>query len=249
MITIQSIHILWLILIAALLYAVWMVRYLNRIGKSNKTPPEVEKKRKGDIVGKSSYVLPQRHLTPQAAIAPKDDDVSENSDTFVPNEETQHPRQIPDAELDEVFGAVPEGETNKPMDISYSPEDEDRDEEDEYDVDDLEAEREDLPIQSRREADGFTFEEMGDAYRHVVESPKITDKEKENTGRILLNMQHTDMFEVLVSGKPQREDKVADLVDAYLTSFHKKMSEENGESPTLRGVVPDDFNIGDILPE
>lgn len=244
--TLQSIHILWLIALLFLLYILGVAWYFNRKRKNNAPAPE-EKKCKGDVVGKSLFVLERGKSKPEATVSLDNEKGIENKDIFVPSDVPKHPRQIPAEELDEVFGAVPEGETNEPLDIDYDSES-DFPEDEEYDEEDAdENEYEDLPMQARRRASGVSFEEMSEAYRHVVHNPTTTEEQKEDTGRILLNLKHTDLFEAIVSGEPEKENKVTNLIDTYLSAFHKKMSEQNGESPSLQGTIPEDFNVSDYV--
>lgn len=246
--TIQSIHIMRFIILIVVLYTIWAVWYLHRLKKrSHRDIPLQEKKCKGDVVGKSLFVLPRSHSLPEASTASDNEKVTENSDIFAASDVPGYPRQIPPEELDEVFGAVPKGETNEPLDIDYPFESDFPDEEadDIEGDDDFDEESEDLLLQSKSRASGISFEEMGEAYRHVVHNPQLTDEQKEDTGRILLNLKHTDMFEAIVSGQPMGEDKVNELIDTFLSAFYQRMSEKNGESQALRSTVPEDFDVSD----
>ncbi|MFA7136053.1 MAG: hypothetical protein WC125_09380, partial [Bacteroidales bacterium] len=92
-------------------------------------------------------------------------------------------------------------------------------------------------------AQGVSFEQMGEAYRHVVHNPTITDEQKEETGRVLLNLKGTDMFEAIVSGQPGGGDKVDILINTYLTAFQKKVAERSAESLSPQGEVPTGFDV------
>lgn len=248
MITINS-HIVLVLLIAfAVVYAIWTMVYLNRLGKSQKKKNDVKeqtsvKRKKGDIVGKSRFVLPlSGQSQPEAAVTPETELDTKKENIFAPASVPEHPRQIAPEELDDVFGAVPEGETNEPLDIDYPlqvkpfPEEEAEETEDE-------DESEDLPIKGKPAAQGVSFEQMGEAYRHVVHNPTITDEQKEETGRVLLNLKGTDMFEAIVSGQPGGGDKVDILINTYLTAFQKKVAERSAESLSPQGEVPTGFDV------
>ncbi|MDD4116234.1 MAG: hypothetical protein PHG27_11695 [Massilibacteroides sp.] len=248
MITINS-HIVLVLLIAfAVVYAIWTMVYLNRLGKSQKKKNDVKeqtsvKRKKGDIVGKSRFVLPlSGQSQPEAAVTPETELDTKKENIFAPASVPEHPRQIAPEELDDVFGAVPEGETNEPLDIDYPlqvkpfPEEEAEETEDE-------DESEDLPFKGKPVAQGVSFEQMGEAYRHVVHSPTITDEQKEETGRVLLNLKGTDMFEAIVSGQPGGGDKVDILINTYLTAFQKKVAERSAESLSPQGEVPTGFDV------
>ncbi|MDD3063679.1 MAG: hypothetical protein PHX50_12785 [Massilibacteroides sp.] len=248
MITINS-HIVLVLLIAfAVVYAIWTMVYLNRLGKSQKKKNDVKeqtsvKRKKGDIVGKSRFVLPlSGQSQPEAAVTPETELDTKKENIFAPASVPEHPRQIAPEELDDVFGAVPEGETNEPLDIDYPlqvkpfPEEEAEETEDE-------DESEDLPFKGKPVAQGVSFEQMGEAYRHVVHNPTITDEQKEETGRVLLNLKGTDMFEAIVSGQPGGGDKVDILINTYLTAFQKKVAERSAESLSPQGEVPTGFDV------
>lgn len=252
MIVINSYTILVLLTVFAVIYAVWTMVYLNRLGKTQKKKNDTQeqtttKRKKGDIVGKSRFVLPlSGQSPPEAAVTPETELDTKKENKFAPASVPEHPRQIAPEELDDVFGAVPEGETNEPLDIDYPlqvkpfPEEEAEETEDE-------DENEDLPIKGKPVARGVSFEQMGEAYRHVVHNPKITDEQQEETGRVLLNLKGTDMFEAIVSGQPERGDKVDILINTYLTAFQKKVAERSAESQPPQGEVPMGFDVRNFM--
>jgi hypothetical protein len=104
-----------------------------------------------------------------------------------------------------------------------------------------------LPIKGKPAAQGVSFEQMGEAYRHVVHNPTITDEQKEETGRVLLNLKGTDMFEAIVSGQPGRGDTVDILINTYLTAFQKKVAERSAESLPPQGEVLTGFDVRDFM--
>ena len=223
-------------------YIVWVMFYFRREDmKGRKFPAPEVKRPKRDIVGKSHFVFARRHSLPQTAVAAKTEKGIENQDIFVPTNVPEHPRQIPPEELDEVFGAVPEDEANEPLEIDFPLYESFPDEQTEGP--DFEDDTEDLPLMGRSLAKGISFEQMGEVYRLVVHNPTITDEQKEETGRLLLSLKETDMFEAIVSGQPERDVKVKDLINAYLGAFQRRMSELSGESQSPRGDVPAGFDV------
>ena len=252
MITINSHTILGLLIAFAVIYAVWTLVYLTRSGKtvkkkSDTNEPNPEKRKKGDIIGKSRFVLPlSGQSRSEAAVTPETELDTEKENIFAPASVPEHPRQIAPEELDDVFGIVPEGETNEPLDIDYPlvvkpfPEEEAEETEDE-------DESEELPIKGKPVDQGVSFEQRGEAYRHVVHNPTITDEQKEETGRVLLNLKGTDMFEAIVSGQPERGDKVDILINTYLTAFQKQIAERSAESLPPQGEVPTGFDVRDFM--
>lgn len=250
MITINSRTILVLLIVFAVIYAVWTMVYLNRLGKTVKKKSDTKeanpaKRKKGDIIGKSRFVLPlSGQSRTEAAVTPETELDTEKENIFAPASVPEHPRQIAPEELDEVFGAVPEGETNEPLDIDYPlqvkpfPEEE---------AEETEDESEDLPFRGKPAAQGVSFEQMGEAYRQVVHNPIITDEQQEETGRVLLNLKGTDMFEAIVSGQPGRGDKVDILINTYLAAFQKKVAERSAESLPPQGEVPTGFDVRNFM--
>jgi hypothetical protein len=226
--------------------------YLNRLGKTKKRTNDAKeenqaKRKKGDIVGKSRFVLPlSGHSQPEAAVTPETELDTKKENIFAPASVPEHPRQIAPEELDDVFGAVPEGETNEPLDIDYPlqvkpfPEEEAEENEDE-------DENEDLPLKGKPVAQGVSFEQMGEAYRHVVHDSTITDEQKEETGRVLLNLKGTDMFEAIVSGQPGQGDKVDILMNTYLAALQKKIAERSAENEPPQGEVLTGFDVRDFM--
>jgi hypothetical protein len=242
-------NMLRILVVFTILYALWVMYYTiygDRKEKKKKTgsesvpSPEPEKKGKS-LMGKSKFILERSQSQPQAATPEKEADNAENSNTFVPSIVPEHPKQVPKEELDETFNnAVPDD--NPPLDINYPLS---RYEDSTVAADDEdEEESEYLPNTGRQSlADGVSFEQMGDAFRTVVQNPKQTRKEKVETGRVLVHLKHTDMFEAVVSGNLEREDKVACMMNSYLTAFHKKQAALSGEDDVQKGKVPSDFDM------
>lgn len=256
--TINPTHVLIVLSAVAIVYALWMMYFTMRESRrTNKkgsnaggdSSPE-QKRKKGDIVGKSRFVLPvASQSSPQAAVSPETEIDTKKENIFAPANVPEYPRQIAPDELDEVFGEVPEGETNEPLNIDFplfeSFPEEDSEDMEEADFDDDDDENEDYPFEGKTYAQGVSFDQLGDAYRHVVHNPKITDEQQEETGRILLNLKGTDMFEYIVSGKPERENRVSNLIDTYLSAFNKRMTEDSTESLSPQGDIPSGFDVRD----
>jgi hypothetical protein len=240
-IEITSTHILVLLTVVAVVYAGYAMYFMIR--ENHRAERDERRKRKTasssgdkaprpDIMGKSKFVLTQSVPPPQV--------------TEITESMPEHPRQIAQDELDEVFGRAPEGESNEPLKIhhplyvgqSLSREIADDNEDDE---------NEDLPLRSHRRAQGVRFEELGDAYNRVVHTPSMTTKEEVETGRILLELKHTDMFEYIVSGEHKRQNKALYLIDIYLTAFQRRMMAEDAENHESEDsvVAPQGYSIGD----
>jgi hypothetical protein len=244
MITITLNTILALLVAFSILYALWTMHFFisenRRFRKENREAmlkDQDRKNNKGDIIGKSRFVLRERIPVPQAAKEPDNEKDNGKGNIFVPSDvPKEHSRIIPANELDEVFGDVPPGEANPPLDIDcpMPEEPEPADEEEEYEA---------LQVSGRSLAEGISFEQMGEAYRTVVHNPVITEEKKEETGRVLLHLKHTDMFEAMVSGEPERENRVGGLIDSYLKAFHQRKAGESGENKPSATSVPKGFDV------
>lgn len=244
MITITPNTVLALLVAFAILYALWTMHFFisenRRFQKENREAmfrEQERKKNEGDIIGNSQFVLKERISVPQTATEPDNEKDKEKENIFVPSDvPKEHSRIIPLGELDEVFGEVPPGEANPPLDIDCPiPEGlEPGDEEEEYEA---------LQVSGRSLAEGISFEQMGEAYRTVVHNPVITEEKKEETGRVLLHLKHTDMFEAMVSGEPEREDRVGGLIDSYLKAFHQRKAGGSGEDKPSATSVPKGFDV------
>ncbi len=249
MIAMTTTCILWLLTACAVGYALWTVWYLFRESRrSNRRPPvSGTVPRRKEIIGKSRFVLARRHSLPQAAVAAKTEKGIEKEPIFASASVPERPRQIPPEELDEVFGDVPAGEQNAPLEIDYPLYEEPfPDTEADY-LDEEEDDTEELPLLGRSLAQGIRFEQMGEVYRHVVHDPPITDEQKEETGRLLLGLKETDLFEAIVSSRPDGNDRVKNLIDTYLSAFHRRMAAGAAESPSPQGVVPEGFDVRDYV--
>ena len=233
-------------------YALWVARWFLRgqrtAGTKQASPSKAEAR--PAIIGKSRFTMPHRsQATPTAATGSENVKEAEKAGIFAGASVHEHPRQIPPEDLDEVFGVAPEGEPNEPLEIDFPLYDEsfpDADAE-EPDYDEDEDDTEELPLLGRSLAQGVSFEQMGEAYRHVVHDPPSTDEQREETGRVLLGLKQTDMFEVIVSGRPDGNDRVKSLIDTYLSAFHRRMSERSAESPSPQGSVPTGFDVREFV--
>lgn len=246
---INSTHVLIVLSAVAIAYALWMICFMMRESRMCRTgregkaaaPSSGEKRKNGDIVGKSLFVLSERISPPQAAVAAETEPDREKENSFAPANVPEHPRQIAPEELDDVFGDVPEGETNEPLDIDFPLSEEPFPE---YEAEETEDEA--LPLTGASYAKGVRFEDVGEAYRRVVHNPSITDEQREETGRILLDLKGTDVYGVIVSGKPEREERVTTLIDTYLSAFHKRMDGRLAGSQPPLGDIPSGFNVRDF---
>ena len=192
---------------------------------------------KTDIVGKSRFDLSaSKPLTakskPLAATPLKFENREEKPDTFVPPNEVKPSAEVPPEELDEAFSDTPTDENNEPMDIDYPLE--------------YEAETEEVEGTAQAAlASGVQFDDLGNAVRTVNKTDEATPEQKQRAGDTLLEIRKTDMFEKVVSGKPDVKRIVSDLMAESLADFNRRKDKEAGADENAK-KAPDNFNIRDF---
>ena len=237
------------------LYALFVAIYLLRlkIGKRRRkniigegSTIQETGRLKSDIVGKSQFDLnAAKPLTaksePLAASSSKMENQQEIPDTFVPPNEVKSSPEVPQEELDEAFSDTPPDEDNEPMDIDYSLEYEADENEDEPEDEDEEVEG----TAQTALASGVQFDDLGNMVRTVNRKDEATPEQKQKAGNTLLEMRQTDMFEQVVSGKPDAKKIVSDLMAESLSAFYELKDKEAGTTGSGK-KAPDSFNIKDF---
>ncbi len=236
----------------AILYVLWASVYLRyekwRRRKAEKNAADILPRQDAPvtgILGESHFTLPissasvptDATLKPLEATGNEKEKGTEKDNTFVPETEN-HPLQVPDEELDDVFNdTAPEGVSNEPLDIDVSLDYEDEDEE---------AGGYSEPGAM---ASGVSFEDMCAAVKVLAKAKDaVSEQEEREAGRTLTELQHTDMFEQLVTNHPQRAARVTELIDRHMESFRQEQLNEatNTDSET-DGDIPEEFGIDDIV--
>jgi len=202
---------------------------------------------KSDIVGKSRFDLnAAKPLTaksePLAASSPKTENPTENPDTFVPPNEVKLSAEVPQEELDKAFSDTPPDEDDEPMEIDYSLEYE-RTDENEDEPEDEEEEVEGTAQAAL--ASGVQFDDLGNMVRTISKTNEATPEQKQKAGNTLLEIRQTDMFEQVVSGKPDAKKIVSDLMAESLSAFYELKDKEAGTTGSGK-KAPDTFNIKDF---
>ena len=202
---------------------------------------------KSDIVGKSRFDLnAAKPLTaksePLAASSPKTENPTENPDTFVPPNEVKLSAEVPQEELDKAFSDTPPDEDDEPMEIDYSLEYE-RTDENEDEPEDEEEEVEGTAQAAL--ASGVQFDDLGNMVRTISKTNEATPEQKQKAGNTLLEIRQTDMFEQVVSGKPDAKKIVSDLMAESLSAFYELKDKEAGTTGSGK-KAPDTFNIRDF---
>ena len=218
------------------------------VGKGN-TIPETGNL-KTYIVGKSKY---EKAATtpliskskPLATTSPENKKRIENPDTFAPPNEVKTSAEVPPEELDEAFSDTPPEDETELMDIDY-PLEYESEESDELDEADDEEEMEEVEGTAQAAlATGVQFDDLGNVVRTVNRTKEATPDEKKAAGDTLLEIRQTDMFEQVVSGKPDARETVTLLMNASLSAFHKRKDKEAGNTGSGR-KAPDSFDMRDF---
>jgi hypothetical protein len=202
---------------------------------------------KTDIVGKSKYEKAATtplvsKSTPLATTSLEIENGEEKPDTFAPPNEVKPSAEVPPEELDEAFSDTPPEDETELMDIDY-PLEYDSDEIDQTD-DEEETEEVEGTAQAAL-ASGVQFDDLGNAVRTVNRTKEATPEEKKAAGDTLLEIRQTDMFEQVVSGKPDARETVTMLMNASLSAFHKRKDQEAGTAGSGR-KAPASFDMRDF---
>jgi hypothetical protein len=241
---------------AVILYALFVGIYLLYLKAGKKRKKDIVGKGsliyetgqiKTDIVGKSRFDLSSSKpllskSEPLATTSPKIENETEKPDTFAPESEEKPSVEVPQEELDEAFSDTPPDEDNEPMDIDYPLEYETETENED------ESEDEEEEVEGTAQAalaSGVQFDDLGNAVRTVNKTGEATPEQKQKAGNTLLEIRKTDMFEQVVSGKPDAKRIVSDLMAESLADFHRKKDREAGATENDR-KAPDSFNIRDF---
>ena len=94
-------------------------------------------------------------------------------------------------------------------------------------------------------ASGIQFDDLGNAVRTVNRTNEATPEQKRKAGDTLLEIRQTDMFEQVVSGKPDAKRIVTDLMAESLSAFYERKDKEAGTAGNGK-KAPDNFNIRDF---
>ena len=239
------------IISAIVLYALFVVLYLlrermlkrrkNAMKKPAFNPFRVAPKE--DIIGKSKFDLRQSRT--EATTLIKNEKEKENASIFVEEEEKRTSAAIPLDKLDEVFSNddLSDKDSNEiNLEIENTPPEFEPDNDSE-EIDEEETEEEDTEGRAGVSmASGLDFNNLVSMMRTVETLDNATAEEKEEAGRVLVEIRKTDMFEQVVSGKPKKKVVVSSLMDDYFSAFqHKQREAEKIVEPTVK--APTDFNV------
>lgn len=239
------------IISAIVLYALFVVLYLLR-DRMQKRKKNAAKKtvfnpfraaQKEDIIGKSKFDIRQSRT--EATTLINNEKETENASIFVEKEEKKNSVAIPLDKLDEVFSTDNRTEDNSDeinLEIENTPPELEPDYDSE-EIDETESEEEDTEGRAGVSmALGLDFNNLASMVRTVETPDNATSEEKEEAGRVLVEIRKTDMFEQVVSGEPKKKVVVSSLMDDYFAAFHRKQQEAGVlEEPIVR--APKEFDV------
>lgn len=198
---------------------------------------------KEDIIGKSKFDLRQSRT--EATTLINNEKEKGNASIFVEEEEKKTSVTIPLDKLDEIFSKddlSDKGSNEINLEIENTPPEFELDNDSE-EIDSEETEEEDTEGRAGVSmASGLDFNNLASMMRTVETPDNATSEEKEEAGRVLVEIRKTDMFEQVVSGKPKKKVVVSSLMDDYFSAFQRKQREaEEIVEPTVK--APTDFNV------
>ena len=237
------------IISAIVLYALFVVFYLlrERILKRKKN---VAKKTafnpfraspKEDIIGKSKFDLRQSRT--EATTLINNEKRIENEPIFADENKKEAPVIPPLVESETVLSGENMTDENS-NEINLVIENTAPEFEPEYneDLDEEETEDEDTEgVAGVSIALGLGFDDLADMVRTVETAESATSEEKEEAGRVLVEIRKTEVFEQFVNNEPKKK-VVSALMDDYFSAFNRKKREATEE---VEGAVkaPKDFDV------
>lgn len=238
------------IISAILLYILFVVFYLLRDRMLKRRKNAAKKTAfnpfraapKEDIIGKSKFDLRQSRT--EATTLINNEKEKENASIFVEEEEKKTSATIPLNKLDEVFSNddLSDKDSNEiNLEIENTPPEFEPDNDSE-EIDEEETEEDTEGRAGGSMASGLDFNNLASMMRTVETPDNATSEEKEEAGRVLVEIRKTDMFEQVVSGKPKKKVVVSSLMDDYFSAFQRKQREaEEIVEPIVK--APTDFNV------
>lgn len=238
-------------IIAIVLYLIFLAGYLlwersvKRKRNAAKKPAfnPFKSSPKEDIVGKSGFVL--RHSLPQATTLIKSEKREENTPTFAAEnaggEPQNTPAVIPPSELDKVFSSGQQTDDSGEIDLAFNDEPEGEESDDNEDVIDTEESEEAGGLSGVNVASGLYFDDLSGMMKTVENPDDATTEEKEEAGRVLVEVRQTDMFEQVVSGEPKKKVAAGKLMDDYFAAYHRRKRNEATDEPGVK--APENFDV------
>ena len=197
---------------------------------------------KEDIVGKSKFDLRQSRT--EATTLTHNEKRIENEPIFADENKKEAPGTPPLVESETVLSGENMTDENS-NEINLVIENTAPEFEPEYnteDIDEEETEDEDTEgVAGVSIALGLGFDELAGMVRTVDNNEEASAEEKEEAGRVLVEMRKTEVFGQIASDEPKKKI-VSSLMDEYFSAFHRK-KREAGEMDELVVKAPKDFNV------
>ena len=197
---------------------------------------------KEDIMGKSKFILRQSRTEATTLIC--NEKRIANEPIFADENKKEAPVTPPLVESETVLSG--ENMTDENSDeINLEIENTHPELEPEYNTEDLdedEMEDEDTEgVAGVSIALGLGFDDLAGMVRTVDSTETVSAAEKEEAGRVLVEIRKTEVFEQFINEEPKKK-VVSALMDDYFSAFHRK-KQEAGEAnePTVK--APRDFDI------
>lgn len=238
-------YIISAIMLYALVVAVYLLRerMLKRKKNAAKKPAfnPFRSAGKEDIIGKSKFTLRQSRT--EATTLIQNEKRAENSDTFAEENKKEAPVIPPSVESETALSGENMTDENS-NEINLVIENTAPEFEPEYneDLDEEETEDEDTEgVAGVSIALGLGFDDLADMVRTVETAGSATSEEKEEAGRVLVEIRKTEVFGQFVNDEPKKK-VVSALMDDYFAAFHRK---KRATAEEVEGVVkaPKDFDV------
>lgn len=239
-------YIISAIVLYALVVAIYLLRERMQKRKKNaaKNPGfnPFRSTPKEDIVGKSKFDLRQSRT--EATTLIHNEKGIKNEPIFADENKKDAPVTPPLVESETVLSGESMTDKNS-NEINLVIENTPPELEPEYnneDVDEEETEDEDTEgVAGVSIALGLGFEDLAGMVRAVETADSATSEEKEEAGRVLVEIRKTEMFEQVVSDEPKKQ-VVSALMDDYFAAFHRK-KREAGETDEPAVKAPKNFDV------
>ncbi|MBB4038302.1 hypothetical protein GGR21_004234 [Dysgonomonas hofstadii] len=238
-------YIISAILLYGLVIAIYLLRerMLKRKKNAAKKPAfnPFRSAGKEDIIGKSKFTLRQSRT--EATTLINNEKRIENEPIFADENKKEAPVIPPLVESETVLPNENMTDENS-NEINLVIENTAPEFEPEYneDLDEDETEDEDTEgVAGVSIALGLGFDDLADMVRTVDNTGQASAEEKEEAGRVLVEIRKTEVFEQFVSDEPKKK-VVSALMDDYFSAFHRKKREAAEE---VEGAVkaPKDFDV------
>lgn len=225
-----------LLIMLAALFLLYRIAYPKQADtkKGNDTAPPEKPKVANDVMGKSRFVLPDRSKPLQTpATLSETETTSEKPVIFAAETEEKPSGIIPSEELDEDFADEPNPEIlSIPLD--------DDDEEIDYEAEEEEAELGRTLGHEAVMAEGIDYDKLQTAVKAVMEQPEDVSEE---TGRTIVELENTDMFEMLVSGDEGKMNWIKAVVERNIQKVMPETEDETSDANFDYG----DFDVADYV--